>query len=58
MIICEKKNGMMNSGNKADVKRKETLRAIETLSLLGDNLMTLVFDRSIKICCQTAVPLP
>lgn len=48
MIMCEKKGGMMNSGNKTDVKRKETLRAIETLSLLDDNLMTLVFDRNIE----------
>ncbi len=48
MIICEKKGGMMNSGNQADVKRKETLKAIETLSLLDDNLMTLVFDRNIE----------
>lgn len=48
MIICEKKGGMMNSGNLTDVKRKETLKAIETLSLLDDNLMTLVFDRNIE----------
>ena len=48
MIICEKKGGMMNSGNQTDVKRKETLKAIETLSLLDDNLMTLVFDRNIE----------
>ncbi len=38
----------MNSGNQTDVKRKETLKAIETLSLLDDNLMTLVFDRNIE----------
>ena len=38
----------MNSGNRADVKRKEILKAIETLSLLDDNLMTLVFDRNIE----------
>lgn len=48
MIICEKKGGRMNSGNRTDVKRKETLKAIETLSLLDDNLMTLVFDRNIE----------
>ena len=48
MIICKKKGGMMNSGNQTDVKRKETLKAIETLSLLDDNLMTLVFDRNIE----------
>lgn len=46
MIICEKKGGMMNSGNQTDVKRKEILKAIETLSLLDDDLMTLVFDRN------------
>ena len=46
MIICKKKGGMMNSGNQTDVKRKEILKAIETLSLLDDNLMTLVFDRN------------
>ena len=32
--------------NTTDLKRKETLKAIETLSLLDDNLMTLVFDRN------------
>ena len=48
MIICEKKGGTMNSGNQTDIKRKETLKAIETLSLLDDNLMTLVFDRNIE----------
>ncbi len=36
----------MNSGNQTDVKRKEILKAIETLSLLDDDLMTLVFDRN------------
>lgn len=35
IIICEKKGGMMNSENQTDVKRKETLKAIETLSPSG-----------------------
>lgn len=34
--------------NQVDLKREETLKAIETLSLLDDNLMTLVFDRNIE----------
>ena len=38
----------MISGNQTDLKRKETLKVIETLSLLDDNLMTLVFDRNIE----------
>ena len=48
MIICEKEGGLMISENQSDSKRKETLKAIETLSLLDDNLMTLVFDRNIE----------
>ena len=48
MIFYEKEGGLMIAGNRADLKRKETLRAIETLSLLDDNLMTLVFDRNIE----------
>lgn len=36
----------MASENQADLKRKETLKAIEALSLLDDDLMTLVFDRN------------
>lgn len=38
----------MVAENTTDLKRKETLKAIETLSLLDDNLMTLVFDRNIE----------
>lgn len=34
----------MISENQRDFKRKETLKAIETLSLLDDNLMTLVYS--------------
>lgn len=48
MIIDVKEGGLMISENLTDLKRKETLKAIETLSLLDDNLMTLVFDRNIE----------
>lgn len=48
MIRDEKVGGLMISENQTDSKRKETLKAIETLSLLDDNLMTLVFDRNIE----------
>lgn len=48
MIICEMGGGLMISENQTDLKRKETLKAIEALSLLDDNLMTLVFDRNIE----------
>ena len=33
MIFCEKEGKMMGAGNQADLKRQETLKAIETLSL-------------------------
>lgn len=46
MIFYEKAGDLMAAGNQADLKRRETLKAIETLSLLDDNLMTLVFDRN------------
>ena len=46
--IFEKEGGLIAVDNRADLKRKETLKAIETLSLLDDNLMTLVFDRNIE----------
>lgn len=48
MIIYEKKGGLMIPENQTDLKRKETLKAIEILSLMDDNLMTLVFDRNIE----------
>ena len=48
MIFLEKEGGLMAAENRTDLKRKETLKAIETLSLLDDNLMTLVFDRNIE----------
>ncbi len=48
MIFCEKEGEMMGVGNQADLKRQETLKAIETLSLLDDDLMTLAFDRNIE----------
>ena len=38
----------MDAGKRNDLKRKETLEAIEKLCLLDDNLMTLVFDRNIE----------
>lgn len=34
--------------NQKELKRKETLAAIEKLNLFDDNLMTLVFDRNIE----------
>lgn len=46
MIFHEKEGGLVVAENPTDLKRKETLKAIETLSLLDDNLMTLVFDRN------------
>ncbi len=48
MIFCKKKGGLMVSEKRANVRRRETLKAIETLSLLDDNLITLVFDRNIE----------
>ena len=38
----------MDAKNQMDLKKKETLEAIEKLSLMDDNLMTLVFDRNIE----------
>ena len=38
----------MDTEKRDDLKRKETLEAIEKLCLLDDNLMTLVFDRNIE----------
>lgn len=38
----------MDSKNQTDLKKKDTLEAIERLSLMDDNLMTLVFDRNIE----------
>lgn len=38
----------MEAKNQTDLKKKETLEAIEKLSLMDDNLMTLVFDRNIE----------
>lgn len=38
----------MDVKNQTDLKKKETLEAIEKLSLMDDNLMTLVFDRNIE----------
>ena len=44
MIFYEKVGDLMTACKQADLKREETLKAIETMSLLDDNLMTLVFD--------------
>lgn len=38
----------MDAEKRNDLRRKETLEAIEQLCLLDDNLMTLVFDRNIE----------
>ncbi|RKI30530.1 hypothetical protein D7V82_04370 [bacterium 1xD8-6] len=46
MMFYEKEDNLVVGKNTTDLKRKETLKAIETLSLLDDNLMTLVFDRN------------
>ena len=46
MIFYEKAGDLMAVCKQADLKREETLKAIETMSLLDDNLMTLVFDRN------------
>jgi len=39
---------MMERENKINLKREETMRAIDGLSLLDDDLMKLVFDRNIE----------
>lgn len=38
----------MDAKGQLELKKKETLEAIEKLSLMDDNLMTLVFDRNIE----------
>ena len=38
----------MDVENQKELRRKETLAAIEQLNLFDDNLMTLVFDRNIE----------
>ena len=38
----------MDAKGQLKLKKKETLEAIEKLSLMDDNLMTLVFDRNIE----------
>lgn len=48
MIFNKKIGGWMDMENQVEIKRKETLEAIEKLCLLDDNLMTLVFDRNIE----------
>lgn len=48
MIFNEKAGGLMETEKQADLKREETLKAIEQLCLLDDNLMILAFDRNIE----------
>ena len=48
MISNKSVGGLMDTENQIDVKRKETLEAIEKLCLLDDDLMTLVFDRNVE----------
>lgn len=48
MIFDEKAGDWMDTKSQTELKRKETLEAIEQLCLLDDNLMTLVFDRNIE----------
>lgn len=38
----------MEAKEQMELKKKETLEAIEKLSLMDDNLMTLVADRNIE----------
>lgn len=48
MIFNEKAGDLMDAQSQSNLKKKETLEAIEKLCLLDDNLMTLVFDRNIE----------
>ena len=48
MIFNKKVGDLVDMENQVELKRKETLEAIEKLCLLDDNLMTLVFDRNIE----------
>ena len=48
MIFNEKAGDLMDAESQSNLKKKETLEAIEKLCLLDDNLMTLVFDRNIE----------
>lgn len=48
MIFNEKAGGLMGTEKQVDFKREETLKAIEQLCLLDDNLMVLAFDRNIE----------
>lgn len=47
-MIIKKAGDLVDAEKQDDLKRKETLEAIEKLCLLDDNLMTLVFDRNIE----------
>ena len=48
MIFNEKAGGLMDMRGQMERKRKEPLEAVGKLSLMDDNLMTLVFDRNIE----------
>lgn len=48
MIFYERAGGLVDAEKQKELKKKETLEAIKKLSLLDDNLMTLVFDRNIE----------
>ncbi|MCM1124705.1 MAG: PD-(D/E)XK nuclease family transposase [Eubacterium sp.] len=48
MIFNEKMGDLMDMENQMELKRKETLEAIDKLCLLDDNLMILAFDRNIE----------
>lgn len=47
-ISNEKAGVLMDNEKRINQRREEVLEAIATLSLLDDNLMTLVFDRNIS----------
>ena len=48
MILNGKAGDMLDTNKQKALKRKGILKAIAELSLLDDNLMTLVFDRNIE----------
>ena len=48
MVLNGKAGDMLDTNKQKALKRKGILKAIAELSLLDDNLMTLVFDRNIE----------
>lgn len=48
MIFNEKADGLIGMGEQVDLKREETLKAIEQLCLLDNNLIVLAFDRNME----------